>query len=61
MSFICMRTEKCFHIREDHIAHHTLFNRPSPPPPYPLPPKKKGKKNYLSIVFAFSWDGCNTQ
>ena len=39
-----MRTEKCFHIREDHIAHHTLFNRPPPPPPPPPPPKKKKKK-----------------
>ena len=53
MSFICMRTEKCFHIREDHIAHHTLFNRPSPPPPLLPTSQKKRKKELLKHCFRF--------
>ena len=61
MSFICMRIENYFHLRRNHIAHHTLFT------PAPFPKKKKTerkkqiKKNYLSIVFAFSWNDCYTQ
>ena len=35
-----------------HISH----NAPHLLPPHPLP-----KKVCLSIVFSFSWDGCNTQ
>ena len=35
-----------------HIPHNA---------PYLLPPAPPSKKVCISIVFSFSWDGCNTQ
>ena len=38
-----------------HISHNAPYLLP-PPPPHPLQ-----KKVCISIVYSFSWDGCNTQ
>ena len=59
MSFICMRIENYFHLRRNHIAYHTLFT-PAPFPKKKNRKKETNKKNYLSIVFAFSWNDCYT-
>ena len=40
------------------IMHLVCAPRPLRPPPPPLPKKNK---SCVSIVFNFSWDGCNTQ
>ena len=45
-------------IRHFHLSNNASYFSPPPPPPPPPPPQKK---NCISIVFDFFWDGCNTQ
>ena len=50
-----------FIIRYFHRKYNAPFSSPPPHPPPKKKRKKKEKKNFMSIVFDFSWDGCNTQ
>ena len=49
-----------FIIRYFHRKYNAPFSSPLPTPQLKKKERKK-KKNFMSIVFDFSWDGCNTQ
>ena len=63
MSFIYMRMENYFHnCSEESHCTPSLVPPPSPPKKNKLKKKAERKKNnYLTIVFAFSWDDGNAQ
>ena len=42
--------------------HHFHKDQNAPCIPYPVPPPPKKKmKGFITIVFDFSWDDCNTK